>query len=114
MLNVIENGIMLYIVDYCKRIEEKTIGATRATLDSDQDVLEIVCFNILQIGELAKGLSTEFLTKYNEMPWKDIKGMRDWVAHGYGTIDLDRVWKTAVEDIKPLRDYCEMILKENK
>ena len=47
------------------------------------------------------------------MPWKDIKGMRDWVAHGYGTIDLNKVWKTATEDIKPLFDYCESILNEN-
>jgi len=53
------------------------------------------------------------LAKYSKMPWKDIKGMRDWVAHGYGTIDLNKVWKTATEDIKPLFDYCESILNEN-
>ena len=28
-------------------------------------------------------------------------------------IDIDRVWQTAVEDIKPLREYCEKVLKEN-
>lgn len=48
------------------------------------------------------------------MPWKNIKGMRDRVVHGYGTIKMEEVWKTAVRDIKPLREYCEKILEENK
>lgn len=39
--------------------------------------------------------------------------MRDKVAHGYGIINLDQIWKAASEDIKPLREYCERILKEN-
>ena len=113
MLSVKEKGIMLYIIDYCKRIEEKTIGAARATLDNDQDVLEIVCFNILQIGELAKKLENDFIKKYDKMPWKKIKGMRDVVAHGYGTINLDKVWEVISKEIKPLREYCEAILEEN-
>ena len=48
------------------------------------------------------------------MPWKDIKGMRDWVAHGYGTIDLDKVWDTALNGITPLKNYCKYILSIEK
>ena len=110
MLSVKEKGIMLYSIDYCKRIEEKTVNATRKTLDEDKDVLEIVCFNILQIGELAKNLSPDFLKRY---PWSEIKGMRDVVAHGYGTINLDKVWNVVSKEIKPLRKYCEAILQED-
>ena len=54
------------------------------------------------------------LEKYNKMPWRDIKGMRDWVAHGYGTMEIDDIWKTAIQDILPLREYCESILQENQ
>ena len=46
----------------------------------------IICFNILQIGELAKNFEPSFIIEYNNVPWKQIKGMRDKVAHGYGTI----------------------------
>ena len=52
---------------------------------------EIVSFNVLQIGKLVKTLSPEFLSKYDKMPWKDIKGMRDIIGHGYGTIEWNRV-----------------------
>jgi len=36
--------------------------------------------------------------------------MRDKVAHGYGTINIDIVWETAISDIKTLKDYCSKIL----
>ena len=113
MLSVKETGILTYIVEHCRRIESKIIGATRETLETNKDVEEIICFNILQIGELAKGLEEPFIKKYSKVPWKRIKGMRDKVAHGYGTIDLDEVWKAASVEVKPLREYCEQILNEN-
>ena len=113
MLTVKEKGILLYIIDYCKRIEGKVSGVTRESFDEDMDITEIVCFNILQIGELAKRLSDDFITKYNGVPWKNIKGMRDKVAHEYGTIDLDQVWNAATNDIKSLREYCEQIVNDN-
>ena len=113
MLSEKEKGLMLCIIEHCKRIEGKIVGATRETLDNNKDIEEIICFNILQIGELAKNLSSDFIKKYQMVPWSSIKGMRDIVAHGYGTIDLDRVWQTAFEDIKPLREYCEQIINEN-
>ena len=93
--------------------EEKINNINREIFDKSEDIKEIVCFNILQIGELAKGFDKNFLNKYNQMPWKDIKGMRDWVAHGYGTIDWNDVWNTASKDIAALRIYCEDILAKN-
>ena len=113
MLNVKEKGILLYIIDYCKRIEKKVTGITRQSFDENLDISEIVCFNILQIGELAKKLSVDFIEQYNGVSWKNIKGMRDKVAHEYGTIDYDQVWNAATKDIKVLREYCEKILSSN-
>ena len=113
MLTVREKGILLYIIKHCSRIENKIANVSFETFFSDEDVKEIVSFNILQIGELAKNLSSDFLKQYPNMPWRNIKGMRDWVAHGYGTINLEEIWRTATQDIKPLREYCESILDEN-
>lgn len=113
MLTIKEKGILLYIIDYCRRIEEKVIDITRQAFDENRDINEIVCFNILQIGELAKRLSVDFTTQYNEVPWKNIKGMRDKVAHEYGTIDYEKVWNASTNDIKVLREYCEKNFKDN-
>ena len=90
------------------------LDLTREEFDNNEDILQIICFNIMQIGELAKNFEPSFTKKYNDAPWKQIKGMRDKVAHGYGSIDKDVVWKTASKDINPLLQYCNQILEENK
>ena len=89
-------------------------GLTREAFDRDEDVVQIICFNILQIGELAKNFDPEFIKRYDQVPWRQIKGMRDKVAHGYDTIDLEVVWNTALSDIPPLHSYCRSILNANK
>lgn len=114
MLSVKEKGILINIVKHCKKIIGKMENLSKEEFDKDEDRTQIVCFNILQIGELAKNLSPEFIRQYNSVPWAKIKGMRDKVAHGYGTLDMDRIWNTAQLDIVPLKDYCLSILSEDK
>ena len=106
MLSIKERGILQNIIRHCEKIIEKMKNLSRDQFSKDEDITEVICFNILQIGELAKKFEPSFIAKYNSVPWKHIKGMRDRVAHGYGTIDLNRIWQTASEDIKPLREYC--------
>ena len=113
MLTVKERGLLLNIVKHCNRIELKMASLSREKFDEDEDIREIICFNIFQIGELAKNFEPEFIKKYGGVPWKHIKGMRDKIGHGYGTIDLDRIWDTALQDIKPLKEYCQGILSQD-
>ena len=106
-----ENDILECIIKHCNRIEEKTSGLTREKFDDDEDVREIICFNIFQIGEVAKNLSSDFVQQYGNVPWKSIKGMRDIIGHGYGTIDFETVWDSAINGIPFLKTYCEKIIK---
>ena len=113
MLSTKDKGILLYIIEHCERVEKKTAGATKEILDTNKDVEEIVCFNILQIGELVKKISDEFIVQHNKVQWKSIESMRDRVAHGYDTLDREQIWKAASEDITPLKEYCEEIIKND-
>ena len=113
MLTIKEQGLLLGIIKHCDKILLKMDGITREQFDNNDDLIQIVCFNILQIGELAKNFDASFVSKHNDVPWKQIAGMRDKVAHGYGTIDIDIVWGTATDDINALGNYCNKILKDN-
>ena len=62
---------------------------------------------LLQIGELVKKLSDEFVQTHTEIPWSAIRGMRNVVAHEYGHIDIDTIWETSEAGIIELRDFCE-------
>ena len=114
MLNKKDKKILEFIIRHCLNIEEDISNISEEYFYKDRKTQNSICFDIIQIGELAKSLSNEFIVKYSKMPWKDIKGMRDWVVHGYQTIKLSLIYNTAVNDIKPLRIYLEEIIENNQ
>lgn len=111
MLGVKDKGILLQIIKRCNRVLEKVSNVTEIEFSLNDDIKEVVCFNLFQIGELANGLSIEFIKEYNKMPWKQIIGMRNRIVYGYDTINLEIVWNTANESVFKLMEYCKEILK---
>ena len=99
-----------HIRDYCVEVE-KTIaryGASFEIFDADADYQRSVSFCILQIGELSGGLSAEYRqVTANRVQWGPIKGMRNLVAHNYGSMSRDIIWETAMVDIPALKQFCE-------
>ena len=110
MLGVKDKGILLQIIKRCNRVTEKVSNIRETEFSLNEDIKEVVCFNLFQIGELANGLSVEFIKEYNKIPWKQIIGMRNRIVHGYDTINLEIVWSTAIESIPELKLYCKKIL----
>ncbi len=66
-----------------------------------------VAMPILQIGELSKKLSEEYIQTNKTIPWRAIMGMRDVFAHHYGSVDYQELWQTAHEDIRALQAYIQ-------
>ena len=66
------------------------------------------------IGEAVKNLPMDFREKYNNLPWKEIAGMRDKLMHHYFGVDLEKVWKTVKDDIPLLKEQVEDILKQER
>lgn len=64
----------------------------------------------MQIGELVKHLPSDFTKAHHEIPWKGIAGMRDRIAHGYETIDVNYLWSFAKVDVPELLKFCDTIL----
>ena len=68
---------------------------------------------LMQIEELVKHLSPEFVDSHTSIPWRAIRGMRNVVAHEYGNIDLETVWETSEAGITELRDFCDAHIAAN-
>ena len=113
MVNVRDCGILSRIIERSLRIESVIKDLNSDDFNTNEDAQDLVCFNIFQIGELTKNLSEEFISQFNAVPWHKIKGLRNIIGRGYGTIEWDRLWETASKDIKTLRLYCEEILNNN-
>lgn len=98
------------IRDYCEDVSDtlKRFGPSFEVFRIDVDFQHSVSFSILQIGELAGGLTEEFRRSTGEkIPWQLIRGMRNTVVHDYGAIRLNVVWETATTDIPALKAFCE-------
>lgn len=113
VLETRDKQILLHILRYCKEV--------RMALDEfdwdkekflENPVFRNACsMPIMQIGELAKRLSDDFIHKSVEIPWRNIKGMRDFYAHGYGMMDKGIIWETASKHIGILEEQVTEILK---
>jgi uncharacterized protein with HEPN domain len=84
-------------------------GASRSDLNHNQQMLSACCYQIAVIGEAVKRLTLTVRTKYSEVPWRDIAGMRDRLIHGYDSVDLDELWKTATVDVPALLEQIRRI-----
>lgn len=62
------------------------------------------------LGEAARRVSPQYMAAHPEMPWREIIGQRNILAHEYGQIDHELLFKTAVEDIPKLIEQIAALL----
>jgi len=106
-----DTGIIKHIIEHIENIlnTQKRFGNDIKTFVTDKDYFNSVCMSLLQIGELANHLSTEFTARHSDIPWKSIIGLRNVVVHGYGQLDAETVWATLTDDIPKLHRQCRAI-----
>ncbi|MGB4439156.1 MAG: HepT-like ribonuclease domain-containing protein [Sedimentibacter sp.] len=107
-------NVLQHIVDYCNEINStiERFGNDYGTFSKDSVYQNAVALCVLQIGELTTNFTEDFKNTYNEMPWNQIKALRNVVAHNYGKIDKETLWETISNDIPQLQEYCEGIVKQ--
>lgn len=54
------------------------------------------------VGDAARHVSQALKEEIQEVPWKEIDGQRNVLAHMYGNIDQFQLYRTASEDIPRL------------
>jgi uncharacterized protein with HEPN domain len=80
-------------------------GMSKDAFLADTRTQQAVIMNLLIIGEAATRLlntDAAFLDAHPEIPWKNMKGMRNRLAHGYFETNLDVVWETAITALPDL------------
>lgn len=101
---------LLHIKRYCEDIAEfiDRFGNDFRTFTEDRAYFNAVAMSIMQIGELANGLSDEFRDETRErIPWGLVRGMRNWIAHSYNKVEDEVIWDTILKDIPLLLKFCD-------
>lgn len=82
-----------------------TEGLSKADFLADKRTQQAVILNLLTLGEAATHIvrdAPDFPERYPSLPWKEMRGMRNRMAHGYFAIDLDIVWDTVQQPLPEL------------
>ncbi len=66
------------------------------------------------IGEAARHVSDELQDQHPEIPWQQIIGQRNVLAHDYGEILVERVWLTATKSLPELLNRLDQILPDRE
>ncbi len=75
-------------------------GLDRDDFLRDKRTQQAVIMSLIIIGEAATkviDVYSEFAQEHQEVPWRNMRGMRNRIAHGYFDINLDVVWETVQE-----------------
>lgn len=99
------NDYLRHMILAAETAIEFTDGMSLEGFRSDIRTQQAVIYNILVIGEAATKLAAEcpaLTAQHPEVPWKQIRGMRNRMAHGYFEIDLAIVWGTVRQSFPPL------------
>jgi len=91
------------ILDAIADIETFTVGVDFAAFQQNREKVLAVVKAIEILGEAVKKIPEDTRSRYPQIPWKAIAGMRDVLVHEYWGIDLNVVWATIQEGIPPLK-----------
>lgn len=83
-------------------IREFTSGITFNEFQSDRKTIRAVLYNLAIIGEAVRGIPAELEASHPEIPWDDVRGMRNIVIHEYFQVNLSIIWQTIQEDLVSL------------
>jgi uncharacterized protein with HEPN domain len=101
------------ILDEMNNIEEFVKGADYKKFVSDIKT-SLAVTRSLVIGEASKKISRNIKTRYKDIPWKEMAGMRDKLIHEYFGVDLEVAWLVATEELPPLKAGVTRAVKELK
>ncbi len=95
MLDNKQRGLLSDILDSAKVLRGYVAGLSHEDFMANTEKQDAVLRRLELIGEAAGRLAPETQALFPGLPFRQMRGMRNIIAHDYGEVDLDQVWNTA-------------------
>ena len=100
-----------HIIECIDRIERYTTDGKNAFMKS-QLIQDAVVRNLETLSDAVKGLPEELKTRHPKVPWRDMGGFRNVLAHQYLTVAVERVWAVVVDNLPALKVAVKSIAEQ--
>lgn len=95
MLSEKQYGLLRDIIDSAEIIRTYLTGVSQVAFMQNSEKQDAVLRRLEIIGEACSRLAPETQACFPTLPFRQMRGMRNIIAHDYGEVDLDQVWHTA-------------------
>jgi uncharacterized protein with HEPN domain len=101
-----------HILSAINRVLRYTKDKTYNELIANDMMYYAVVKNIEIMGEAANMLTSDFISSHPETPWKQVKGMRNYIVHEYFQIDDVVVWDVVSNNLPELKNQIQKYIDE--
>ena len=91
------------ILDAIVAIEQFTQDMDIGSFRQDPKTIAAVERKLQVISEAAVRLGGQAEALCPGLPWRDIRGIGNWLRHQYDRVDIETIWNTLTRDLPPLK-----------
>jgi uncharacterized protein with HEPN domain len=113
------------VEDYLEHIADAIERAVRyvgnleslQSLEENQQAQDAIVRTITVVGEAANRIckvAPDFVANHPELPWSQMRGIRNKVVHDYFDVAWDIVWNTVKDDFPRLLQQVNSLLSRGK
>ncbi len=100
------------ILEAIEKAERYVEGLIKTDFAKDEKTADAVVRNLEIIGEATNHIPDDVRTKYPNIEWKKIVGLRNRIVHDYFGVDLEIIWTILKDDLPPFKEKLCSILSE--
>lgn len=84
--------------------------------EAGREHLDSICMVLVAVGEFFRQLDAktkgDLSARYPQIPWRDVIGVRNVIAHGYFDVDAEQVFNVCNKDIPELIRAVRAMIKD--
>jgi uncharacterized protein with HEPN domain len=107
-----DRSYLLDMLSYARSAVRGVEGRSLEQFGADETCRLATERRIEIIGEAARRISPQFITDHPEIPWRKIIAQRHILAHEYGEIDTELIWRVVTVHLPELVAQLEKLLED--
>ncbi|WP_346682796.1 HepT-like ribonuclease domain-containing protein [Bifidobacterium pullorum] len=93
-------------------VQDAAKAPSAADLEDNRPLLNSVAMELIQAQEAANQLSDAFISEIPDLPWPQLRGLRNIIVHEYDAIDADELYRTVTVDVPHLIELLQPIVDD--